>query len=214
MNSETLKYSIIMEQTPNPETVKFISNWGFLPPGKVLQFTSKDSSDVSPLARSLFAFPFVREVLIADNYIAITKQSFVMWDDILLETRDYIYDYLNSGKLVFDNDLLDAYMKNSDDEMLLNKKNIIEEIAVQHSLPQSEIEQKIIDILNEYILPAVSQDGGFITFESYQEGVVYLKMRGACSGCPSSVYTLKAGIEALLKKMLPEYVKEVRSDSI
>ncbi|RME13610.1 MAG: NifU family protein [Bacteroidetes bacterium] len=212
--STAVKYSIVMEQTPNPETIRFITNYQLVPLGKALEFENHNQANVSPLARELFAFPFVRRILIAENYISITKQTFVLWDDILLELRDYLYEYLNSGKPVFDEDLLEKYSvsvfasENKDSNV---KK--VEPVTVQHNIPKSEAEQKIIDILNEYIMPAVSQDGGFITFQSYQDGVVYLKMRGACSGCPSSIYTLKAGIEALLKKMLPDIVKEVRSDN-
>ncbi|MEW6772912.1 MAG: NifU family protein [Bacteroidota bacterium] len=214
MNTSIMRYSIIMEQTPNPETIKFITNQLLLPSGKVLQFDNIEKTNVSPLAQSLFAFPFVKEILIADNYISITKQPFILWDDILLEVRDYIYEYLNSGKDIFNYELLEQYATNENtDDSNVSQKDL-QEIAVQHNEPQTETEQKIIDILNEYILPAVSQDGGFITFEKYEEGIVYLKMRGACSGCPSSVYTLKAGIEALLKRMLPDEVKEVRSENV
>ncbi|GAB4199434.1 MAG: hypothetical protein Fur0023_01740 [Bacteroidia bacterium] len=214
MNTDVMKYSIIMEQTPNPETIKFITNHELLPQGQVLEFENKSFLDISPLAKALFAFPFVKEILIAGNYISITKQPFISWDDILLEVRDYIYEYLNSGKSIIDQELFEKHVvKNQPSSSAEEHQENAESIAVQHNIPQSEAEQKIIDILNEYIMPAVSQDGGFITFESYQDGVVYLKMRGACSGCPSSMYTLKAGVEALLKKMLPDIVKEVKSEN-
>lgn len=213
MNDVKIPLSIIMEQTPNPETIKFITNQVLLPAGKVLSFEQSKYADIAPLAKSLFAFPFVKQVLLADNYISITKQPFVLWDDILLDVRDYIYDYLRSGKPVVDTDLINHYFSVSE-KNTEKTSSVAEEVAIQHSTPQSETEQKIIEILNEYILPAVSQDGGFITFEKYEEGIVYLKTRGACSGCPSSIYTLKAGIEALLKKMLPNEVKEVRSADV
>lgn len=210
MNATQVRYTIIMEQTPNPETIKFITNQILLPAGKVLSFETSKNTEIAPIANALFAFPFVKNVLIADNYISITKHSFVSWDDILLEVRDYIYEYLNSGKIIINYDLINELVSDEEKE----KQQVIEEVAIQHNIPQSEAEQKIIDILNEYILPAVSQDGGFITFEKYEEGIVYLKMRGACSGCPSSMLTLKAGIEALLKKMLPDVVQEVRSENV
>ncbi len=204
-----LRYTIIMEQTPNPETIKFITNHILLPAGKVLSFETVKNTEMAPIANALFGFPFIKNVLIADNYISITKQAFVSWEDILLELRDYIYEYLNSGKNVVNYELIDKLVSDTNEK----EHHVIEEVAIQHNVPQSEEEQKIIDILNEYILPAVSQDGGFITFEKYADGVVYLKMRGACSGCPSSVLTLKAGIEGLLKKMLPDIVREVRSEN-
>lgn len=204
-----LHYTILMEQTPNPETIKFITNHILLPTGKVLSFETAKNTEMAPIANALLGFPFIKNVLIADNYISITKQAFVSWEDILLELRDYIYEYLNSGKSVVDYDVIDKLVSDNSER----ERTVIEEVAIQHNVPQSEAEQKIIDILNEYILPAVSQDGGFITFEKYEEGVVYLKMRGACSGCPSSALTLKAGIEGLLKKMLPDIVREVRSEN-
>lgn len=206
MSTQIVRYTIIMEQTPHPDTIKFITNHILLPSGQVLEFDSSKNLNVSPLVKELFSFPFIKQILIAENYISITKQPHVLWDDVLLELRDYIYTYLNASKPVFVENLQDI-LKTS-----LQESDTSESITVQHTLPQSEIEQKIIDILNEYILPAVSQDGGFITFSGYKDGVVYLKMRGACNGCPSSIYTLKAGIEALLKKMLPDAIKEVRSE--
>lgn len=208
MNTQTFKYSILMEQTPHPDTIKFIINQQLLSHGQVLEFDASKNLNASPLVKELFAFPFIKQILITENYISITKQASVLWDDILLELRDYIYEYLNTGKPVFAENISDI-IKSS-----VQKEDATQNITVQHKPPQSEIEQKIIDILNEYILPAVSQDGGFITFESYKDGIVYLKMRGACSGCPSSIYTLKAGIEGLLKKMLPDVVKEVKSENI
>lgn len=210
MMNVKIPLSIIMEQTPNPETMKFITNQILLPAGKVLSFDQAKYTDIAPLAKSLFTFPFVKQVLLADNYISITKQPFVLWEDILLEVRYYIYDYLRSGKPVVDLNLINRDWADTK-ENTEKTSHITQEVAIQHTVPKSETEQKIIDILNEYILPAVSQDGGFITFEKYEEGTVYLKMQGACRGCPSSIYTLKAGIEALLKKMLPDEVKEVRS---
>jgi len=212
MNTTKTPLNIIMEQTPNPETIKFITNHLFLPSGQVLSFESQKNSDISPIVKDLFAFPFVKSILIADNYICITKQPFVPWEDILLELRDYIYEYIYSGKQVINHELIKEYLTSNENHTSKNSTSNIEDIAVKHNLPQSEIEQKIIDILNEYILPAVSQDGGFITYEAYKDGIVYLKMRGSCSGCPSSTLTLKAGIEALLKKLLPDEVKEVRSE--
>jgi Fe-S cluster biogenesis protein NfuA len=212
MNEVKTPLNIIMEQTPNPETIKFITNHLFLPSGQVLSFETQKNTEISPIAKALFAFPFVKSILIADNYISITKQPFVSWDDILLELRDYIYEYIYSGKQVINHDLIKEYLTSNENHIPKSSTSGIEDIAVQHNLPQSEIEQKIIDILNEYILPAVSQDGGFITFEAYKDGIVYLKMRGACHGCPSSTLTLKAGIEALLKKLLPDVVKEVKSE--
>lgn len=211
MNRSKIHYTIIMEQTPNPETIKFITNRELLSYGHVIEFDSKSPLEISPLAQSLFVFPFVKGILISENYISITKQVFVSWDDILLEVRDYLYDYLNSERSIFNTKLLEKFVSDKEGK---NASEVFSEVAIQHTAPQSEAEEKIITVLNEYIMPAVSQDGGFITFESFQDGVVYLKMRGACSGCPSSVYTLKAGIEVLLKKMLPDIVKEVRSEGV
>ncbi len=200
MKTNTINHSLYMEQTPNPDTVKFISNHYFIEQDMALDFKSINEADLSPLAQALFKFPFVKHVLISANYIAVTKQKSVSWDDILFEVRDYISGYLNKGNLV---------LKENIEDNLKNNERCVEDVAVKHSQPSTDVEQKIIDILNEYIIPAVARDGGFITFLSYNNGIVTLQMRGACSGCPSASYTLKAGIEALLKKLLPNDVTEV-----
>ena len=152
----------------------------------------------------LFKFPFVKSVFISANYITLFKTDAVEWDDIILELREFLRNYLSEGKRVMVGNAppLNPSYK--------GEENSIE--AIDHTLPVGEIEKKIVGVLEQYVAPAVEQDGGMIVFRSYKDGVVSLLMRGACSGCPSSTVTLKSGIEALLKKFVPE-VKEVISES-
>ncbi len=155
----------------------------------------------------MFQFPFVKHVYVAANFVTITKQENVLWEDCVQEMRVFINDYLNKGGGVVDK----LPEKEVPADNTFSKKITIN---TQHNVPQTEVENKIIEILEQYIRPAVESDGGLITFKELKDGVVTVQMRGACSGCPSSTMTLKAGIEALLKKMLPDDVKEVVSEAV
>ena len=159
----------------------------------------------SPLATRLFQFPFVKAVFINSNFITITKVDFVGWEDITLNLREFLKDYLSQGKPVVTE--LPKTTVHTDSSFKETKT-----IFTEHAAPANEIEHKIVELLEQYIRPAVEQDGGLITFKSFKEGIVTVVLKGSCSGCPSSTVTLKAGIEALLKKMIPE-VKEVVAES-
>jgi Fe-S cluster biogenesis protein NfuA len=191
-NAETIKKvpsTVYVESTPNPATLKFVAN-------KLLtktsaEFKSIDDTAASPLARELFKFPFIKEIFIDENYISITKYAMTEWDEITPEVRSFIKVYLEESKPVIDESLIqklpqaekqqDAYFDNLD-----------------------TTSQQIINILEEYVKPAVQADGGNIAFESYDEADKRVKvvLQGACSGCPSSTFTLKSGIENMLKDML------------
>ncbi len=184
---------IYVESTPNPSVLKFGTN-------KMLakeDFEYKDSEHClnSPLAQALFAFPFVAEVYIADNYISITKQGAIEWPEIMTEMRDFLKNYLDSGKLIID-------------DSVQVEKEVIQ--AVDPSTLEGTAAE-IAKILDEQIRPAVAADGGNILFNDYnkENQVVKVILQGACSGCPSSTITLKNGIEATLKEMLPNQIKEV-----
>ena len=199
------------ESTPNPAAMKFVANKVLLENAVPLEFLSSAQAKSSPLATELFKFPFVKSVFIAGNYITIFKSEQIEWDDVTLEMREFLREYLSSGKQIV---LLGAVtaLPHVEGEFASPKQEehpVSNE--VDHSVPQNELEQKIITTLEQYIRPAVEQDGGMIVFKSYKEGVVSLLMRGACSGCPSSTVTLKAGIQAILKKFVPE-VTEVVSE--
>lgn len=207
MNPSEFPYIIYAEETPNPATMKFVANKLLLVSGATAEYKTAAETKDAPIAQSLFKFPFVKQVFISSNYITITKHDSVLWEDILLELRTFITDYLNKGNAVVTK--LPEQQVPSDSSFTKTVN-----INTQHNVPKTEVENKIIEVLEQYIRPAVEQDGGLITFKELKDGVLTVQMRGACSGCPSSTVTLKAGIEALLKRLLPDDVKEVVSEAV
>jgi Fe-S cluster biogenesis protein NfuA len=225
MMNTTLKQPVITyaESTPNPSAMKFVANKILLENSLPLEFLNPSEAKSSPLATALFQFPFVKSVFISGNYITLFKSDTVEWDDITLELRGFLREYLSSGKVITTSSFTELLPVNERKEAVKVssegttegwERSSLEEAgaSVDHAIPQTEIEQKIIATLEQYVRPAVEQDGGMIVFRSYKEGVVSLLMRGACSGCPSSTVTLKAGIQAILKKFVPE-VQEVISEA-
>ncbi len=203
-----IPYSIYIEATPNPASMKYVANKVLInEKGATAEYKSIAETQTAPIAKQLFQFPFVKTVFISANYITITKTDAVEWDDISLELRIFLTDYLNKGNLI-----ITALPKQ--EVAIDNTFTERTTISTQHVAAKDEVEAKIIEILDQYIRPAVEQDGGLITFKELKEGVVTVQMRGACSGCPSSTMTLKAGIEALLKRLLPDAVKEVVSEAM
>lgn len=207
MEYNELPYIIYAEETPNPSTMKFVSNKMLLTTGASAEYLSAADTQDAPLAKYLFSFPFIKNVFISSNYISITKNDSVLWEDVQTEIRNYLTNYLNKGNSIVNK--LPAQEVACDNTFT---KTI--SVNTQHASPKNEIETKIIEILEQYIRPAVEQDGGLITFKEYKEGTVTVQMRGACSGCPSSTMTLKSGIEGLLKHLMPNDVKEVVSEAI
>jgi len=194
---------VYAESTPNPSAMKFVANKILLENSLPIEFLNPAEAKSSPLATELFKFPFVKSVFISGNYITVFKDDKLDWDDILLELREFFRIYLSEGKAVV-NDHASSSNPSPSGEGSMPE-------VVDHTLPQGELEIKIVNVLEQYVRPAVEQDGGMIVFRSFKEGIVSLTMRGACSGCPSSTVTLKAGIEAILKKFVPE-VQEVVSE--
>ena len=197
---------IYAESTPNPSSMKFVANQLMVHNGATAQYLSKAETKEAPLAAKLFDFPFVKAIFLAANFVTITKTDVVQWEDITLELRDFIRIYISEG-----NPIITELPKT--EVPVDNTFATTKEIFTQHSTPTNELEVKIIEILEQYIRPAVEGDGGSITFKGFKEGVVTVQLRGSCSGCPSSTITLKAGIEGLLKRMVPE-VKEVVSEAL
>jgi NFU1 iron-sulfur cluster scaffold homolog, mitochondrial len=193
---------IYAESTPNPATLKFVANKTLLANGATAQYWNKSETKNSPLAAGLFELPFVKAVFISYNYITITKSDNVLWEEITLALREFIKDHLNQGKVVVTE--LPKTEVHTDSSFKETKT-----VYTEHAAPQTETEHKIIEVLEQYIRPAVEQDGGLITFKAFNAGVVTVELKGACSGCPSSTMTLKAGIEALLKRMVPEVLEVV-----
>ena len=206
MAARQVPVTVYAEMTPNPDVMKFVAN-KVLNPGAPLDYSSSDDATNSPLAEAVLNFPFVENVFISSNYVSVTKNDKIDWDMVVMETRNFISDYLRNDKEIIKKDALQPHAIKSD--QLVDKKG--EE--VKFNVSTGELDEKIIDALNEYIRPAVESDGGSIDFVEFKEGIVHVALRGACSGCPSSTVTLKQGIEGLLTKMFPE-VKEVESVSL
>ena len=182
--------------TPNPETMKFVAN-KLLYPGKSIDFPDVESAKPSPLATELFGFPFVKAVFIASNFVTLTKTPETEWQDVIPSIRQFLKDYLEEGKAVI-----------NEEEVVMVKKSGGNEVHAD----DDDVVKRIKELLENYVKPAVEMDGGAIQFKSYDEGVVNLMLQGSCSGCPSSMITLKAGIEGMMKRMIPE-VKEVVAEA-
>ena len=177
------------ETTPNPSALKFVVSRMLT--RSAIEFKNIDQTAASPLAKELFKFPYVKEIFIDENYISVTKYDVNNWDEITLELRSFIKQFIENGGTVLD-------------------ENFVQETLVEETKKTEEFDnldvtsQKIINILEEYVKPAVAADGGNIAFDSFDEEnkIVKVILQGACSGCPSSTFTLKSGIESLLKTML------------
>lgn len=181
--------TIYAESTPNPAVTKFVANKKLT--NTAVECKNIDETKSSPLAKDLFSFPFVKEVFIDENYISITKYDIAEWNDITLELRTFLKQYLEQTDLVVDESLIEKT-----DNFKIKQEEFFDNLDVTS--------QQIINILEEYVKPAVQSDGGNITFNSFDESsnVVKVTLQGACSGCPSSTFTLKNGIENMLRDML------------
>jgi len=194
--------TLYAESTPNPLTMRYVCDRLLVQDGRLLEFRSpQEPEGVSPLAEKIFNLPFVTGVFISSNFITVTRNNSVDWDLVTLELRDYITDYLRTdGRVVYDDAPAQA----------LADAN---ERASTHAPAKGPEDEKIIRVLEEYIRPAVEGDGGHIAFKSFDEGIVTVSLRGSCSGCPSSMVTLKQGIENLLKHEVPG-VREVVAEEL
>ena len=181
--------TVYAESTPNPSVLKFVCNKVLVP--NVYEFTSIEEAKPSPMATALFQFPFVKNVFMEKNFISITKFDIIEWEEITLQLREFIKSYVEDGKTIL----------NDDAPKQLNKT---EEAIEQKFEALDDTSKNIVNILEEYVKPAVASDGGNIEFRSYDEATkkVEVLLQGACSGCPSSTFTLKNGIENMLREML------------
>ena len=177
------------ETTPNPAALKFVVSKMLTK--NAIEFKNIDQTGPSPLAKELFKFPYVKEVFIDENYISVTKYEINEWQEITLELRSFIKQYIENGGTVLDENFIQTVTAKED-----TKAKEFDNLDVTS--------QQIINILEEYVKPAVQADGGNIAFDSYNETdkTVKVILQGACSGCPSSTFTLKSGIENMLKSML------------
>lgn len=194
--------TVYAEMTPNPNTMKFVANKYLLITGDSVEFNSmQEAKGYSPLAEELFNFPFVKGVFIAANFVTITKNPDLSWDYFIMELREFIKAFLAEGK--------DILIRMPEPK---TAENVAEGEKPQKVYTASEFDAAIVDLLDQYVRPAVENDGGAIDFRGYEDGVVTVVLKGSCSGCPSSTATLKGGIENLLKAHLPE-VKEVVAEA-
>lgn len=190
--------SIYTEMTPNPETMKFVAN-KLLYPGKSIDFADEAQASPSPLAKELFSFPFIKSVFIASNFVTLTKTNGTEdWQDVIPTVKQFMKEYLENGGMVI-----------NEDEIVVVKK---QDASNTVHADDDDVVKRIKELLENYVKPAVEMDGGAIQFKSYSDGVVNLALQGSCSGCPSSMITLKAGIEGMMKRMIPE-VQEVVADA-
>jgi len=201
MSENKVGTTVYAESTPNPKVMKFVANRAIIQ-GDSVEFMNIDEAMNSPLAIKLFHFPFVKEIFIAKNFVSLTKYEMMEWEDIVMELREFIREYLADGGVVVN----EPVEKISENEAPQAEKQAFEEVKPEEL---GEIETRIVDILEEFVAPAVESDGGNIKFISFEDGKVSVLLQGACSGCPSSTLTLKQGIETILKKMLPTLITEV-----
>ena len=198
--------TVYSEMTPNPSTMKFVANKYLLPTGASVEFENKAAAKgYSPLAEALFDFPFVSKVFIAVNFITVAKTDNVPWDFITMELREFIREWI-----AFEKEVLIAMPSqiHLEEQTHSSDPSAPQQAAKPVSFEPSPLDDAIIDLLDQYVRPAVANDGGAIDFLGFEEGKLTVMLKGSCSGCPSSTATLKGGIENLLKQHMPE-VREV-----
>ena len=193
METTALRHvNLYTEASPNPNSLKFVVNFLITPEGKDFNFIQGQNATQSPLAEALFAkFDWLEQVFFLNNFLTLTKNSELDWYELIQNTKPFLLDYFERKEPIF---------------LFANEAEM--QAAVEGPIGETETERQIIQLLDEYVRPAVEGDGGAINFQSFQEGVVSLELRGSCSGCPSSLVTLKQGIQNLLTRMVPE-VREV-----
>ena len=189
---------IYTEQTPNPESLKFVTN-RMLYKGTADFREESLAQEWSPMAEYLFAFPYVKGVYICNNFVTVSKELNYSWEEIMLKLKEEIKQYVSEGKEILKEGFAEAM------EQLEEARGV----GYEYTGDEAEIVKKIRELIDTYVKPAVEMDGGNIEFKSWEDGVVTVKMQGACSGCPSSTVTLQAGIEGMLKRMVPEVQRVV-----
>jgi NFU1 iron-sulfur cluster scaffold homolog, mitochondrial len=196
--SQKQPITVYGESTPNPAAMKFVASRMLTK--TPVEFKNIDEATASPLAQELFKFPYVKEIFIDENYISVTKYAVSEWQEITLELRTFIKQYIENGGTVLDESIIVTHT-----ELENTKTENFDNLDVTS--------QQIINILEEYVKPAVQADGGNIAFDSYnqEDKIVKVILQGACSGCPSSTFTLKSGIENMLKSMLNDEAIKVEA---
>jgi Fe-S cluster biogenesis protein NfuA len=192
--------TVYAEATPNPNSMKFVANKKLTVENT--EFKSINDTEAGTLARELYQFPFIKELYVSENYISVQKHDIVTWEEVSNEVRSFIREGIQNGLVVGDS-------KNVNKGIELSKNAAPLDLHRFENL--DNISKKVVEILDEYIKPAVASDGGNIVFKHYDEstGSVHVILQGACSGCPSSTMTLKNGIETMLKEMIPGKIQQV-----
>lgn len=200
--------TVYSEMTPNPLTMKFVANKYLLPTGASVEFENKAAAKgYSPLAEALFDFPFVTKVFIAVNFITVAKTDNVPWDFITMELREFIREWISFEKEVLI--AMPSQIQHDTPTDPTDSAGQASQITSKKAnFEPTPLDDAIIDLLDQYVRPAVANDGGAIDFLGFEDGKVTVMLKGSCAGCPSSTATLKGGIENLLKQHLPE-VNEV-----
>lgn len=196
MEIQRVPVSVYAEMTPNPGVMKFVANKRLIDVDHV-EFANIEEAQISPLAAALFNFPFVKNVFISTNFLAVEKYNVVEWDAVTQELRQFILAHIQEGKPVL---TAVPQPKKSDDSV---------DATQAPAYAEDGIEARIVEILEEYVKPAVAQDGGNIVFAGYENKIVKVQLQGACAGCPSSTLTLQQGIKNILQRMLPTLVDDV-----
>ena len=196
MEIQRVPVSVYAEMTPNPAVMKFVANKRLIDLDHV-EFANIEEAQISPLAAALFNLPFVKNVFISTNFLAIEKFNVVEWEAVTQELRQFILAHVQEGKPV----LTSAPAP--------KKVEAHASSDAASAYPEGGIEARIIEILEEYVKPAVAQDGGNIIFAGYENKIVRVQLQGACAGCPSSTLTLLQGIKNILQRMLPSLVDDV-----
>ncbi len=196
--AKKIPVTVYAESTPNPSTLKFVANKKLVT--SPFEFKTIDDTTHAPLAKALFHFPFIKEVFIDENYVSVQKYEMANWDEVVTETREFIRDFIQDGKEIVTAEQLKTPQQ-------------AESIAEAAFEKLDDISKEIVNIIEEYVKPAVASDGGNIVFKNYDEKTknVSVILQGACSGCPSSTFTLKNGIENMLKQMLPGHINVVEA---
>ena len=206
MSTKKFPTNVYAEMTPNPTTMKFVADRNLVEGGHQLEFLSPEQAALcSPLAVELFHFPFVTGVFISGSIVSVTKDESLGWEMIVNQLREFIREWLMDNEFAVDESKVKDAMGvlgESSSEALPTDNPAPADFITEADIAPSEHDDEIKRLLDEFVRPAVEQDGGAIDFVAFKEGTVYVHLRGACSGCPSSTQTLKGGIEQLLKSRL------------
>lgn len=205
--------ALYAEMTPNPAAMKFVADRALISGGLQVEYRNKmEARGSSLLAEELFNFPMVKSVFISGNYVTVLKDESLGWEMIVQQLRDYIREWLMDNPVTVT--AVPAHLLNRIPEAPLDETSPNKKAQVDYSLFQpTEYDDAIRHLLDEFVRPAVEQDGGAIDFMAYNDKKVYVQLKGSCSGCPSSTATLKGGIENLLKAKMPDIVEEVIAEN-